>query len=173
MKKYLIIIFFIFNILKFNEYLKIAYIDIKIILNESNVGKSLNSHLNSLNSEYSKKYSKIEKELLEKEKTLLAQKNIIEKNEFNKKIRNLSDEINKYKNDKKISTDKLNKIKIENTKEILKILNPIITKYVENNDISLVLKKTNIIVGKKDLDITEKIIKLLNVEINKVKLLNE
>ena len=168
MKKYLIIIFFIFNIFTFNANSKIAYIDIKIILNESNVGKSLNSHLKSLNSEYSKKYTKIEKELLEKEKTLLAQKNIIEKNEFNKKIRNLSDEINKYKNDKKISTDKLNKIKIENTKEILKILNPIITKYVENNDISLVLKKTNIIVGKKDLDITEKIIKLLNVEINKL-----
>lgn len=168
MKKYLIIIFFIFNIFTFNAYSKIAYIDIKIILNESNVGKSLNSHLKSLNSEYSKKYSKIEKELLEKEKTLLAQKNIIEKNEFNKKIRNLSDEIDKYKNDKKLSTDKLNKIKIENTKEILRILNPIITKYVENNDISLVLKKTNIIVGKKDLDITEKIIKLLNGEINKL-----
>ena len=168
MKKYFIIIFFIFNIFTFNAYSKIAYIDIKIILNESNVGKSLNSHLKSLNSEYSKKYSKIEKELLEKEKTLLAQKNIIEKNEFNKKIRNLSDEIDKYKNDKKLSTDKLNKIKIENTKEILRILNPIITKYVENNDISLVLKKTNIIVGKKDLDITEKIIKLLNGEINKL-----
>ena len=168
MKKYLIIIFFIFNIFTFNAYSKIAYIDIKIILNESNVGKSLNSHLKSLNSEYSKKYSKIEKELLEKEKTLLAQKNIIEKNEFDKKIRNLSDEIDKYKNDKKLSTDKLNKIKIENTKEILKILNPIITNYVENNDISLVLKKTNIIVGKKDLDITEKIIKLLNGEINKL-----
>ena len=168
MKKYLIIIFFIFNIFTFNAYSKIAYIDIKIILNESNVGKSLNSYLKSLNSEYSKKYSKIEKELLEKEKTLLAQKNIIEKNEFNKKIRNLSDEIDKYKNDKKLSTDKLNKIKIENTKEILRILNPIITKYVENNDISLVLKKTNIIVGKKDLDITEKIIKLLNGEINKL-----
>tara|TARA_S200000501_G_C20695336_1_gene687038 strand:+ start:131 stop:643 length:513 start_codon:yes stop_codon:yes gene_type:complete len=168
MKKYLIIIFFIFNIFTINAYSKIAYIDIKIILNKSNVGKSLNSHLKSLNSEYSKKYSKIEKELLEKEKILLAQKNIIEKNEFNKKIRNLSDEIDKYKNDKKLSTDKLNKIKIENTKEILRILNPIITKYVENNDISLVLKKTNIIVGKKDLDITEKIIKLLNGEINKL-----
>ena len=168
MKKFLIIIFFIFNIFTFNAYSKIAYIDIKIILNESNVGKSLNSHLKSLNSEYSKKYSKIEKELLEKEKKLLAQKNIIEDNEFNKKIRNLSDEIEKYKNDKKLSTDKLNKIKIENTKEILRILNPIITKYVENNDISLVLKKTNIIVGKKDLDITEKIIKLLNGEINKL-----
>ena len=168
MKKYLIIIFFIFNIFTINAYSKIAYIDIKIILNKSNVGKSLNSHLKSLNSEYSKKYSKIEKELLEKEKILLAQKNIIEKNEFNKKIRNLSDEIDKYKNDKKLSTDKLNKIKIENTKEILRILNPIITKYVEKNDISLVLKKTNIIVGKKDLDITEKIIKLLNGEINKL-----
>ena len=61
-----------------------------------------------------------------------------------------------------MSESNINKIKIENTKEILKLLNPIITNYVEANAISLVMPKKNIIVGKKNLDITDQIINLLN-----------
>ena len=38
---------------------------------------------------------------------------------------------------------------IKNTKEILELLNPIITNYVESNSIIMVLPKKNIIVGKK------------------------
>ena len=60
-----------------------------------------------------------------------------------------------------MSETNINKIKIENTKEILKLLNPIITNYVVNA-ISLVMPKKNIIVGKKNLDITDQIINLLN-----------
>ena len=63
---------------------------------------------------------------------------------------------------KKSSLKKLNKIKIDNTKKILEILNPIITNYVDKNTISLVMPKKNIIVGKKNLDITDEIVKLLN-----------
>ena len=58
---------------------------------------------------------------------------------------------------------------IEKTKEILKVLNPIIAKYVDLNSISLVIPKKNIIVGKKNLDITEQIIQLLNNDIKKLK----
>ena len=63
---------------------------------------------------------------------------------------------------KKSSLKKLNKIKIDNTKKILEILNPIIKNYVDKNSISLVMPKKNIIVGKKNLDITDEIVKLLN-----------
>ena len=57
---------------------------------------------------------------------------------------------------------KTNNIKLKNTKQILKILNPIITNYVDKNSISLVIPKKNIIVGKKNLEITSEIVKLLN-----------
>ncbi len=93
---------------------------------------------------------------------MLAQQNIIEKTQFNIKVNNLSKEVQNYRTDKKTSLNKLNEIKIENTKKILKILNPIITKYVELNSISLVIPKKNIIIGKKNLDITDEIVKLLN-----------
>ncbi len=74
----------------------------------------------------------------------------------------MSNEINIYNTEKKSSLKKLNKIKIDNTKKILEILNPIITNYVDKNSISLVIPKKNIIVGKKNLDITDEIVKLLN-----------
>ena len=75
--------------------------------------------------------------------------------------------LKKYRSDKKISEEDINKIKIENTKKILNFLNPIITEYVEKNSISLVIPKKNIIVGKKKLDITDKIVQLLNNETSK------
>jgi len=64
-----------------------------------------------------------------------------------------------------VSVDELNKFRMDKTKEILKVLNPIITEYVELKAISIVLPKKNIIVGKKNLDITNQIIKILNKNI--------
>ena len=57
--------------------------------------------------------------------------------------------------------------------QILKILNPLLTKYVENNNITLVIEKKNVLVGIKTLDITKNILKILNDEVEKNKLINE
>ena len=93
---------------------------------------------------------------------LLHTLDILEKKEFEEKFKILSNEINIYNTEKKSSLNKLNKFKLDNTKKILEILNPIITNYVDKNSISLVMPKKNIIVGKKNLDITDEIVKLLN-----------
>ena len=167
MKKIFIIII-IFNLFSSNLRAEIAYIDISFILNNSNVGKSLNIHINKIQNVNSTKYKDIEDNLIKKEKTLIAQQNIINKDEFENKLKLLAEEIKKYRFDKKKSEDILNKIKIDNTKKILNVLNPIITKYVESNSISIVIPKKNIIVGKKKLDITNQIIKLLNDDINRL-----
>ena len=161
MKK--IIFFFIF-FCTFIQIVKaeIVYIDINSILNKSDVGKSLNDFLEKIKNNDLEKYKLIEAQLIKKEKELIAQQNILVKEEFQKKLASLTAEVQKYRSDKKISLDELNKVKIEKTKEILKVLNPIITKYVDLNSISLVIPKKNIIVGKKNLDITDEIVKLLN-----------
>ena len=59
------------------------------------------------------------------------------------------------------------------SKEILKILNPILTNFVEKNKIKLVLKKKDVLVGAKFLDITDQILNLLNEENKLKKLINE
>ena len=161
MKKITFILFF-WKILTLTSYAQIVYIDMNLILKNSEVGKALTEKINQLNNNHIVKFREIEKKLIAKEKTLLAQKNILDNSEFEKRLTSLSEEIKKFRNDKKMSETNINKIKIENTKEILKLLNPIITNYVEVNAISLVMPKKNIIVGKKNLDITDQIINLLN-----------
>ena len=50
------------------------------------------------------------------------------------------------------------------SKKILKILNPLLTNYVDKNNIELVIEKKNIVVGSKTLDITNSILEILNKE---------
>ena len=146
-----------------------VYIDINSILNTSIVGISLNKYINKIVLDSKNKFNKIQEDILKKEKSIISKKNIIEKSEFDKKINDLSIEVNKFRTEKKLSNENIKKLKIENTKKILAELNPIITKYVDENEISLVIPKKNIIIGKKNLDITNEIIKLLN---NKIKSLD-
>ncbi len=148
--KVLIYFFLFFKILTVTVNAEIAFIDINYILNNSDVGKSLNSHLDKINKKHIQTFQKIENALIKKEKVLIAQQNVINEQEFKKKINILSEEVKKYRNDKNKSKEDLNKIKILNTKKIFKMINPIITNYVENNAISLVIPKKNIIVGKKN-----------------------
>ncbi len=161
---FLLILIFI----PFNTFAKIAYIDLNLILNNSDVGKFVNAHIEKIENENYSKYKELENKLINKEKLLISQKNILNEDEFKKKIVVLTEEVKKYRSDKKVSIDRINKIKVDYTKEILKSLNPIIAKYVDLNSISIVIPKKNIIVGKKNLDITDQIIKLLNENIKKI-----
>ncbi len=148
---------------------KIAYIDINFILIHSLVGQKIEKHINKIKEENIKKFKEQEKILKDKEQIIIAQKNILDKKEIENKISLLNIEINNYKNDRKKLTDELQIKKIEYTKTILNHLNPIITSFVDENSISIVLPKKNIIIGKKKLDITSDIINLLNNEIKEIK----
>ena len=163
-----ILIFILLNILTLNSKAEIVYIDINFILNSSDVGKNLNTYLEIVKNKNSLKYKEIENDLVNKEKSLIAQQNILDKEQFQKKLKKLTSEVQKYRSDKKVSLEELNNIKINKTKEILLALNPIITKYVDENSISIVIPKKNIVVGRKNLDITNQIIKLLNNNITKL-----
>ena len=163
-----ILIFILLNVLTLNAKAEIVYIDINYILNSSEVGKNLNTYLVTIKNQNSLKYEKIENDLVNKEKSLIAKQNILDKEEFQKKLKKLTSEVQKYRSDRKFSLEELNNIKINKTKEILSALNPIITKYVDENSISIVIPKKNIVVGRKNLDITNQIIKLLNNNITKL-----
>jgi len=74
-------------------------------------------------------------------------------------------DVAKYK--KKRNTDiKETSIKgVNGTKKFLSIMSPILAKYAVENNISIILDKKNIIIGKTELDITDKILKLIDEKI--------
>ena len=57
---------------------------------------------------------------------------------------------------------------MKGTNIILNNLKPILSEYLKENSISIVLQKQNVIIGKKELDITEDIIKILDEKIKKI-----
>ena len=61
-------------------------------------------------------------------------------------------------------------LKIDSTKKLLKLINPILVNYSNEKSISLILNKKNLVIGKTEFDITDEIIKIINNEIKKFKI---
>ena len=55
------------------------------------------------------------------------------------------------------------------SRNFIDLINPIISDYALQNSISLIIQKKNILVGKSELDITEKILLIVNKKIIKIK----
>jgi len=168
MKKILLLLIFILNFENCYAENKIAYIDINHILNNSIVGQSITKHIKNIKEKKNDELILIEKQLTEKEADIIKKKNIIEKNEFDKQVNILRKEINEYKNKKIKINEEIDKKKLKYTKIVLNTLNPIVSKYVEENSITIVFPKKSIVIAKKNLDITNSIMKLLNIQLKKI-----
>ena len=168
MKKFFLTILFLFNLNLSHANDNIVYIDINFILENSIVGKSINTQIKNLQNKENENFKIKEKKLIENEKKLISQKNILDENQFKNEVDKHKKDLSDYRNQKKTMFDNLNKKKSEYLKKVLNSLNPIISKYVEENEISLVLQKKNIIVAKKELDITIKILELLDNKLKKI-----
>ena len=163
---FIILTIFNFKIAYANE--KIAFIDLNYIMNNSLAGTSINNFINDLSKEKNKDFKLIENEIKRDENELISKKNIIEENIYNKKVNEIRIRINDYKLEKQNFNRNLNEKKIKYNNLLLEKLNPIISKYVEKNSITIVLPKKMIIIGKKDLDITNQILEILNKSVQKI-----
>ena len=172
MKKFLLIfVLFFFQNNAFSK--SIVYLDVQFIIDNSDLGKFYKSKINKT-AENNKVNLKIkEDEINFKEKEINNQKNLLSKEEIQKKIADLNNLVKNYK----IERNKINKIVVEEkkvyTSKILKLLNPLLTNYAEKNKITLVVEKKNILVGIKSLDITPDILQILNEETKKNNLLDD
>ncbi|MDB9699431.1 OmpH family outer membrane protein [Candidatus Pelagibacter sp.] len=149
---------------------KIAFIDMDRVISTSISGVAILEQLNKSNKENIIFFKKEEKMLEEKKTKLISQKNIISEADFQNKIKQFKVEINNYnKNKDKIIKD-FNKLKVNSTNELLKLINPILIKYSDENFISVILQKKDLVIGKKELDITDEIIKIVNTQVKKFKI---
>ena len=158
-------------ILKFNYVYadeKIAFIDLNFIMNNSLSGKSINNLINTIKDKKIQEFNIIESKIKKDENDLISKKNIIEKNIYNQKVDQIKLRINNYNNDRQVFKKYLDERKIIYTNKLLESLNPIISNFVEKNSISVVLPKKMIIIGKKNLDITVPVMKILDKTIQKI-----
>ena len=95
----------------------------------------------------------------------MSQKKTADKEIYLTKANELRKKVSDYKKQRKSSLQKITKQRSEARQTLLEKLDPIINNYVKENDISLVVDKINVIMGKKDLDITKTITEKLNKEL--------
>ena len=149
---------------------KIQFIDMDRVISTSNSGVSILEQLNKLNKENILFFNKEEKIFKEKEVKLISQKNITSEADFKDKVNKLTTEINAYNQKKNKMINNFKKLKVDNTNKLSKSINVILVEYSKDNSISFILQKKNLIIGKTELDITDKIIKIVNKKVSKFKI---
>ena len=162
-----ITIFFLnFNLLKANEL--ISYVDMDLLMNSSEAGKSISSQLTAIHKKTTSELKEIEEKLKKEESNLIKQKNVISNEEFEKKLSLLRNKASDYQKQRKKFNDSINKKRLDATSELISLIQPILAEYANNNSISIIFQKKNIIIGKTELDITEDILKILNENHKKI-----
>ena len=164
-----IIIFFIISLPSYSSE-KIVYLDVEKIMQESIAGKAIIAKIKKKRETSISQFKKKEKEIFEKEKKLISQKNILNEEEFKKKIQNLRSDISKYQKERNKASKDLVQIRIKASTNLIKKLTPILETYSKDNSIRIIVQKKHIVMGSKEDDITKDILNLVNQKIKSIKI---
>jgi len=147
---------------------KVVFIDINFIFKHSNVGKELNDQILKKDNQINLEIKKFKNDIEVEKNEILSQKNVISVDEYNKKINNLEIKIKEINNliSKKKSELEVFKNKVETS--FSKELNSIIEVYSTENSIDMIFEKSNLLMARKDLNITQKIINLFNENVKEI-----
>ena len=168
------IIYFLFiSLLLFNNFSlasekKIAFIDINSIFINSDAGKDLNSFLKQKKKDLDDQVNISVNEINNKKDKLTAQKNVLDSNEYSKKIKELENEIKKINSSISKKNDELIKLQKSVETKFSQNLNSIIEEYSIENSIDIIFKKQDILMAKNEMDITKDVLNLFNKKINKI-----
>ena len=139
-------------------------------MQKSIAGKSIIAQLKKKREVSISKFKKKEKEIFDKEKKLIAQKNVLNKDEFENKIKELRNEISNYQKDRNKTSNNIAKLRISASTKLISKLTPILEEYSKKNSIRIIVQKKNIVMGKKEDDITKDILELVNQKVKSIKL---
>lgn len=159
--KFFWLVVFIFS--SFNSIAEIiAVVDVNYLINESNLGKKINTDLQKKQNEISKNFKEEEIKLKEKEQIILSKKNILSADELNKEINIFNSEFEIYKKNKNEKLADFEKYKRKKFSEFSNKLNRILADYSKENNLDMILDKKNVLIIKVDNDITDSILKRIN-----------
>lgn len=148
----------------------VYFIDMDLIMNKSLAGKSVLDQVKNINQINLENFKKIENEIKNEETKIVSQKNVLDKNDYQKKVISLREKISNYQKNKNKKLKELKKSKILAQAELINNLTPILAEVSEERSISIIIPKENIIMGKTELDLTNDVMVLLDKKIKKIKL---
>ena len=110
---------------------KVAYLDMKFVLNNSKAGKGAQDFLKESFKKNQKNFLDEENALKKEESDLLAQKTILTKEEYQKKTDNLRKKVIDYQSQRRTSLEKITTQRAEARQKLLEKLDPILKTYIK------------------------------------------
>ena len=160
----LFFIFFEKNLLSNDVY----FIDYSKVMNESNAGKKAQKYLKDLLISSNKKFNDTTKKLKDEENKIIGQKNVLTKEDYRKKADTLRKKVFELNKEREKTIKEIAVKRKKAGDEMLKNLNPILGKYMEENNITLVIDKKTVLMGNKKFEITPQIIEILNKNLKSI-----
>ena len=148
----------------------VYFIDYSKVMNESIAGKKAQETLKKLLNSSNKKFNDTAKKLKEEENKIIGQKNVLSKDDYKKKADELRKKVFALNKDRDKSIKNIATKRKKAGDEMLKNLNPILGKYMEDNNITVVIDKKHVLMGNKKFEITSQIIEILNKNLKSLNL---
>ena len=159
----IVLIFFInLNLAYCNE--KISFINLDLLIKKTIIGKAILKDIEEINAKNILKLKDEENEIISIENEIKKKQNIISKEEFDKELTRLKQNIKNFKNLKNKLASEIESKKNNELKDFFAKINPIIQNYMDVHSIDVLLERKNVFMSKNSSDITEELI----IEINKI-----
>ena len=149
---------------------QIYIIDMKKLLNESKAGKKAQETLKKKLNDGNKKFEKEGSSLKKEEQDLIAKKKLVSPEEYKKNINDLRKKNIDYQKRRQKAANDIFRQKEKARAELYKALNPILQKYMSENNIKMIIKKNSIVVATTEIDLTDKILKVLDQQLKSINL---
>ena len=172
MKKIKILLLFLILIYPFNLMAEnqVYFINLKKVLNESKAGSSAQEKLVKEFENQDKKFKNEANTLKKQETELINQRKTLSADEYKKKVSSLRKKNVDFQNRRRDASSNFVKKKNNARNQLLKSLNPILQKYMDENGIMMIMNEKNVILANSKVDLTNIIIDLLNKELKSIKL---
>ena len=172
MKKIKILFLFLILIYPFNLKAenKVYFINLKKVLNESKAGSVAQEKLVKEFENQDKKFKNESNALKKQETELINQRKTLSADEYKKKVSSLRKKNIDFQNRRSNASSNFVKKKNNARNQLLKSLNPILQKYMDENGIMMIMNEKNVILANSKVDLTNIIIDLLNKELKSIKL---
>lgn len=144
---------------------KSAFIDIDYVIKNSNVGKRVLDKISKQNEKNIKKLKKKNDSLKDLESQIKSKKNLISEKEFNNEVLSFQNKVKTFTDEKNLLVKEFNDLKKKEINNIFKLFEPIIESYMKENSIHILLDTKNIFMGKKESNLSDDILKKINIEI--------
>ena len=168
--KLTVLLFCILGFLKTSSAEEIYFVNMQTVLNKSKAGSGAQEKLKKNFESQNKKFKDESNSLKKQETELISQKKSLSPEEYKKKVSELRKKNIDFQQRRRNASNDFVKKKNNARNQLLKALNPILQKYMSDNNVMMIINEKNVILANSKKDLTKTIIGLLDKELKSIKL---